>query len=513
MGEKFDNLIRVAETAVKSGKAIYIYGCGDVAETVFKLLTAENIAVAGLIDDGEGKKNANFTDIPTITSDSLKSDENLLIIIASLNFGNIIYERLIKKGISEANLSVLYRNPKTSQKKIHNIMFVGDNTDTPNFGCQATSTALREILSNSFTIADTLYRKAIITRFESIQYSACDLFSFIEDSRIYCSEVFDDLTRRIDSVEAVVINGEGTFIFENNPDRPYARRDLMVFGLIMHICIYLNKPFYVVNSIFCPWEPENPKLISQVVKLLAFAQKVLVRDKQSLSEISIYNINAEYCPDALFSWHTEVNTEIRNQRSDVRIGANCVRPLPLRGERYVLITGNSEAAHYQDHAAEVYTKLCEKVLAALCDTDIKLVLIECCKRDVFLRNAAEKFNLQIITYDTDIKISTEIICGARVFITGRYHPAVAASLTGVNCIFMGSNSHKTVSLQDVLGIPKAEQFTYSALPDEDEIDVLVSDMKKLLTKPNNKSIEATAEINSKKALKMCELMLGNTYGN
>jgi len=60
-----------------------------------------------------------------------------------------------------------------------------------------------------------------------------------------------------------------------------------------------------------------------------------------------------------------------------------------------------------------------------------------------------------------------VLANAQAFITGRYHPAIFASLGGTPCIFLGADSHKTRSLQDVLEYESKAQF--SALPQEDEI--------------------------------------------
>jgi hypothetical protein len=492
MYKDFDYIISVAQTALKSGKDIFIYGLGDVAVETFSKLTSENIKVSGFVYDNEGKKNTLDYDIPVYTSDTIKNHTSV-IIIASIIYDDIIYDRLKNQGFYDSQLIKMQRQPIRYNQNIRNIMFVGDNTDTPNFGCQATSTALRGILSNSFKITDTIFRKIITGAFRKIRYFPDDLFLFINDCRLYCPDEFNDLMTRIDKTDAVVFNGEGSLIFENNPNYN-ARKDLMFFGIIMHICIFLNKPFYIVNTMFCPWKPENPILLEQFTKLMSFSQKVLVRDKFSLTEISAYrNINAAYCPDALFSWFSKIKVSDDDKQ---RFGGD-----------YVLITGNSEAAHYQEIAETKFTSLCSGIVDTLKNINCKMVLIECCKGDIFLRKAAEILDIPIIKYDIDIKISSSIICNSKVFVTGRYHPAITASLTGVNCIFMGANSHKTTSLQDVLEIPKDEQFTYGALPSEKDIEGIVADIETLLSKPNNENIISVAEINSKKALNISTLML------
>jgi polysaccharide pyruvyl transferase WcaK-like protein len=76
-----------------------------------------------------------------------------------------------------------------------------------------------------------------------------------------------------------------------------------------------------------------------------------------------------------------------------------------------------------------------------------------------------------------------LLCGAvlahaRLFISGRYHPSILASLGGTPCIFLGSHAHKMGSLSMVLEYERHREF--DAFPDDAEIAEIISTAQKYL---------------------------------
>ena len=76
----------------------------------------------------------------------------------------------------------------------------------------------------------------------------------------------------------------------------------------------------------------------------------------------------------------------------------------------------------------------------------------------------------------------KILANARVFISGRYHPSILASLGGTPCLLMGSNSHKTISLQYLLEYDNPIEF--SVLPDKDECNKILDLAEEKLSNGN-----------------------------
>ena len=71
-----------------------------------------------------------------------------------------------------------------------------------------------------------------------------------------------------------------------------------------------------------------------------------------------------------------------------------------------------------------------------------------------------------------------VLAHARLFISGRYHPSIFASLGGTPCIFLGSHAHKMGSLSRVLEYDVHRQF--NAFPDDAEIAEIVSTARSTL---------------------------------
>ena len=71
-----------------------------------------------------------------------------------------------------------------------------------------------------------------------------------------------------------------------------------------------------------------------------------------------------------------------------------------------------------------------------------------------------------------------VLARAKLFISGRYHPAIFASLGGTPCVFLGAAAHKMSSLQRVLEYEEIRDF--SAFPNDDEIKAICARSGELL---------------------------------
>jgi polysaccharide pyruvyl transferase WcaK-like protein len=81
--------------------------------------------------------------------------------------------------------------------------------------------------------------------------------------------------------------------------------------------------------------------------------------------------------------------------------------------------------------------------------------------------------------DAPILMCGAVLAHARLFISGRYHPSIFASLGGTPCIFMGSHAHKMDSLSQVLQYDHHRLF--DAFPSESDIAEIVSIAGKYLS--------------------------------
>ena len=121
-------------------------------------------------------------------------------------------------------------------------------------------------------------------------------------------------------------------------------------------------------------------------------------------------------------------------------------------------------------------------------------MIQVDEGDEFLNDVSKRTAIPIIPMETPLVAAAKILANARVYISGRYHPAIMASLGGTPCVFMSSNSHKTLSIQELLQYEKIEE--YNLVPDEEECKQIVAAAKELIQDSSirNKIKERASEL-------------------
>jgi len=472
----------------KKIKEIYLYGTGIYAKELLTFFDANDISVLALLDDGFGQNHFDDFNIPILKTNTI--EKTIPIVIASRDYQDIIFERLSTMGIENARIFKVFEkvpNLSFDEKitldftknkncdKINNVFFVGDNTDAMNFGCRATSTALANILSKSVTLTDRIHRNEVRGLFSAIP--RCENWElYIYSIKKFNKPIYDSLICRIKNVDAVILNGEGSFIFQSPP-----RLDLHNYLVILYACIEAGKQFFILNFMFTsfPGKPINKELMLQTLRFLENANAVCVRDKESKQLIEQNNnkILVNYVPDALFTWFETFNKNDKILK-DMITYSHFSLPFCENNyfdynldflSPYMLLSGNSYAGRYKYQAEKSFVNLAIALRNKANELGLKLYLIECCETDAVLNAVSKITRIPIIPVTINVYLAGYILANAQCFVTGRYHPAILASLGGTPCVFMGSNSHKTTSLQTVLEIPDNEQMTFSAIPNENEI--------------------------------------------
>jgi len=98
--------------------------------------------------------------------------------------------------------------------------------------------------------------------------------------------------------------------------------------------------------------------------------------------------------------------------------------------------------------------------------------------DRFLYDVAEDTGVPIVPAEVPILMGGAILANARLFVTGRYHPSIMAAAGGTPCVFLGADSHKTRSLQRMLGYDDPHAF--SAIPPPEEHSDLLAECRERL---------------------------------
>jgi polysaccharide pyruvyl transferase WcaK-like protein/organic radical activating enzyme len=401
------------------------------------------------------------------------------------------------------NLSLLQKvNSGTRNLDINKdkkVFFVADNTDTANFGCRGTSRALMDIItSKGLIIHDKIKRNELLALFPGAP--VCDdVFQYISTVKKDNSIAYDTIMERINKSDILILNGEGSFIFQSPP-----RHDMLNMLALFYACIEVGKPFCLLNAMFTSYaqgspheEPQNEKIFKQCMAILEHSAIVSARDMISFDLIqkSGANINALYLPDALFSWFDFYSNE--SSKLDLLLmnyqycsSFNGISDNAIDfSKKYILMGGNSHAPHHPEKAEKCFSELACGLKEAAQANEMQFFLIECCSGDWVLRQISKNLGIPLIPVETNLRLAGYILGKAACFVSGRYHPSILASLGGAPCVFMGSNSHKTSSLQEVLGIPKEKQVTFNALPDSNEIGLIVNETIKNLKNSRSEIIK------------------------
>ncbi|OCQ94468.1 hypothetical protein BCD64_07235 [Nostoc sp. MBR 210] len=417
------------------------------------------------------------------------------------------------------------------------LLYVGDNRNRANWGCRATSIALRQLLDNKFNVNKVIYGNYIAfdikaglganktydhNRFHKRFYRKIKKMvlnnkfffpnevNFIENNNDYLkidcknnltellkyqskNENVDFIYNAVLDCDAIVVNAEGTFIFSNPP-----RRDTLFFLLLADLANHFGKRIYFVNGMIsdCPRTGLNEEIFAYTVQKFLESGFVAVRDKESFNFLKSANldINCKYIPDALFTWFRY----FRDHQDPKIISGDFLIPFPEQesyfgkldlSKPYICVGGSSLAAWEQERAIPRYIEL----VNILKNLGINIVLVQSCGGDRFLQQVSSETNIPIVAVETPILLAATVLANAQLFISGRYHPSIMASLGGTPCIFLGSNSHKTKSLQEVLEYENVVEF--SAYPSLQECQEIFKLAQKILQdgEPRRNKIKTVVE--------------------
>jgi len=406
------------------------------------------------------------------------------------------------------------------------IIYFADNIVRENFGCRATSTALKQLLEkNNEIVADITGEITHENGAEDVFFAPCiksyKPFSKIQSKKLIF-KVWRKAARRINKgrkpsrydftdynpeksyknlikclpanpqyknydlrnydFDALVINGEGTMIMSDPP-----RRDSLTYLMMAKWALDLNKKVYFVNAMFSDSTTgaQNKTLVKYTNDILAACTLVTARDPYSLEYLKKYMpaVQASFIPDALFTWKKYINPDL------LKHNIECYLPFGHEfrfeglnkidfSKPYIVISGNSLAINNFGKAVDCYTNLVHCIKNRL---HVQIVLLQVCLGDGFLKRVAENTGTPFIPVEIPIIYGLNILAGASLYLSGRFHPSIMASLGATPCIFQGSNSHKTESLQGMLQYEKTA--VYSAFPSEDEFEAICKEINDKMNNP------------------------------
>jgi len=392
-------------------------------------------------------------------------------------------------------------------RPVRSILLVGDNRTANNWGGRGASIALIDLLSRKFEIVGTLpganyflhagggyinvraplLFEAARSRRERwppfdwyVRFEEClGATSFVAEDP---SETADNIVRYrgryapleevhalISKADALVINGEGDCVLTSPPRR------IMLYMLgLAELATRMGKPVAFVNMILA----EDPgsdlqalaRLRESTQAVFRKCRGVLLRDPGSLDYVGRHmpDVRAELIPDSLFEFLRTY------ERWGYNLPANGNFILPHPEERecwgaldfsrdYICIGGGATAGAQPADAEDAYVDLVRTIQ----DLGVSVYLTENDGTDGFLRRVATRTSTGLVPVGTPVLVAGSVLANARVFISGRYHPIIMATLGGTPCIFLESMGRKTASLQRLLEYDITEPV-FSALPSKED---------------------------------------------
>jgi polysaccharide pyruvyl transferase WcaK-like protein len=272
--------------------------------------------------------------------------------------------------------------------------------------------------------------------------------------------------------DLLVLDGDGDIIFSTPP-----RRETLFLLAMMELGLRLKKGVFLVNSMVsdCPLTGRNARTLATAGNLFTQCRAIALRDPESLEYVQkeMPGANSCYIPDSLFAWFPLY------QETTARPPWNgdFLLPHPEKDEYwgkldfsrpYICIGGGALAASQPERSVQCYGQLVD----AIRELGLQVYLVENDTPDAFLQRVGKEKNIGVIPVDAPILMGGAVLANARLFISGRYHPSIFATLGGTPCIFLGSHGHKMGSLARVLEYDDHAQF--DAFPGDAEISKIVS---------------------------------------
>lgn len=423
------------------------------------------------------------------------------------------------------------------------VCILSDNRTGLNWGARATSIALSQLVSEKHEIVGTiyndlktknihLYHKVLgifptryftnktLTRkqdliekvlvklnlLKRVHLCTLDFKKNIENYSKFAA-IHPDLKyieRQLSSAELLVVNGEGDMIFTAE------RKTLIFLLIIMQIAInrgikvaFINAMVSYPNNITTEEKlSKNDILVkNECLKILAQCYIIQLRENKSADLLSAIapNLNHKVVPDALFTWYKQVN-DVELQDSNAVLGRDMEKSYGAFDFKkpYIVISGSSIfAKRKREDIIKSYVKLVESLKSESYNT----YLLAPCSQDNFLNEVGALTNTKVISVHTAVFWGAKVLANAQLYISGRYHPSIMASLGGTPLICFESNSHKMVGLQELIGAQK--HVTHFDLPLSDADIVSISQISKeyifnpeIRSQIKDKVIEINKEVTS-----------------
>ncbi|OZC60253.1 hypothetical protein CH267_04710 [Rhodococcus sp. 06-621-2] len=283
-------------------------------------------------------------------------------------------------------------------------------------------------------------------------------FSDVEDyARAFLrrkkSESGAKLVALVESGDELWMNGEGDLIAAYSGS---LWRCLMILSIAQHIGV----PTRLVNSILsAPGDSNtgNDDVISGMREVLGKCKSVVLRDPESLRLCQSWFpcVDSSWLPDALFSW-SGIGTREESPwyGPDSEGLSTSILDRVTSRPNLIAISGSSSVRSSTPNRINNLTAIFEQ----LRNSGMEPLCIATSDEDRWMQDVADHADVSFVPPHVPLATGRRLLRESAAFGSGRYHPAILALGVGTPCVFTGSNSHKTSSLQQLFGLSSPEVY-------------------------------------------------------
>jgi polysaccharide pyruvyl transferase WcaK-like protein len=421
-------------------------------------------------------------------------------------------------------MATIRDNPAESNRQgTKSILLLNDTSDQQNWGCQATSAALKQELRH--TLGDlnlsSLYLRTLREEFTEVEFRLIrKKFCYVKftgnhgdrtprlqrlnkalgkplrkalfdshDIEFFpaIADQFDDYAEawlnlgggppakeflaRVSSADAVVFNGEGSILQRT-------KQGIRPLFLLYLAKKYLNKPSFIINHT-AHLETSVPVFLAIARLVYPLMDYVSVREPASranLIETGVLDA-VDVVPDALFS------LEFPAADSGFALRAS----LGLTDKPYVCLNGSSlsyEGLPWK--ASESYRQMKERFE----QLGFTVVFVAKDASDQFLQEIAAETKAAFFGPSHSYHDLYHLLAKSRLFVSGRYHPIIISAMAGCPFLPLTANTHKIEGVCELLEYPVRRPFEYFDL--RREMDALIQTAKKLLDNHSTLALQLAA---------------------
>ncbi|WP_158505818.1 polysaccharide pyruvyl transferase family protein [Pseudarthrobacter enclensis] len=259
------------------------------------------------------------------------------------------------------------------------------------------------------------------------------------------------------------MNGEGDFIMGYSGT-------LWRSLIMMAIAQRLGKPTVLVNSILSARGDgtAEPSVIDGVGSVLEKCSAIIYRDPVSL-ELSrkwFPQLSASWLPDALFGWSEWNNVVGSSYSPDTEGLPLSVQSLLRESDRIISISGSSVMREWSQLREQRISSFVQNLIA----NQFQPVMVATSDEDAWLERVAVANQVPFVPANVPLKSGMQLLSASQAFVSGRYHPSILSACVGTPLVTFGSNSHKTLSLLQVLG--KDDPVCYPTFDEQTSVELL-----------------------------------------